>query len=82
MEDIRQAYAAHVDADPVHEVGLGARAQPAVIPNQDLRCSSDGNSHFDCRVRVIFETSSERRSQDQLVHVRREGGTWIIDSVN
>lgn len=81
-EEIRAAYAAHVREDPVHEVGLRAKAAPAVIPNQEPRCTSDGNGHFDCRIRVIFETTSEPRSQDQLIHIRSEGGTWVIDSIN
>lgn len=81
-DEIRRAYAAHVRMDPVHEVGLEAKNPPVVIPNQEPRCTSDGNAHFDCRIRVIFETRSGPRSQEQVVHVRSANGGWAIDSVN
>ena len=81
-EEIRDAYARHVRDDPVHEVGLKARQAPIVIPQQEPVCSSDGNAHFDCRIRVIFETQAGPRSQEQSVHIRHEGGRWIMDSVN
>lgn len=80
--DIRQAYAAHMERDPVHEVGLRAKAAPVAIPQQEPNCRSDGNAHFDCRIRVIYETSAGRRSEEQLIHIRRENGTWLIDSIN
>jgi hypothetical protein len=81
-DEIRDAYAAHLKADPVHEVGMRANTSPAVIPQQEPACSSDGNAHFDCRIRVIYETSAGRHSQEQMVHVRRSGGSWVVDSVN
>ena len=81
-EDIRRAYAEHVEADRVHERGLQAKQAPLVIPQQEPNCSRDGRTHFDCRIRVIFETEAGPHSEEQNVHVRREGGTWIIDSVN
>lgn len=81
-DQIRTAYAAHLAADPVHKEGLRANEAPAVIPQQEPACRSDGNGHFDCRIRVVFETSSSRRSQEQMIHIRRENGAWIIDSVN
>lgn len=82
IEDIRDAYTAHVQADLVHEKGLGASEAPLVIPNQEPACTSDGGGHFDCRVRVIFETPQGRHSQEQKVHVRRDQGSWTIDSMN
>lgn len=81
-EDIRQAYAAHVERDPVHGAGLKAVEAPAVIPYQEPRCSSDGNYHFDCRITVIFETRAGRHSQEQVIHIRRTDGAWHIDSIN
>lgn len=81
-EDIRSAYAAHMRRDPVHEIGLSAQAPPAVIPNQSPICTSDGGSHFDCRIRVIFETKGRKRSDEEKVHIRRDGESWIIDSLN
>lgn len=81
-EEIRQAYADHVQRDRVHEVGLQAKQAPLVIPQQQPLCTHDGKSHFDCRIRVIFETADGPRSEEHDVHVRREGGTWIMDSVN
>lgn len=81
-EEIREAYAAHMRADPVHEIGLKARQTPVVIPSQEPVCSSDGDAHFDCRIRVIYETKQARRSEDQTLHIKREGGTWIIESLD
>lgn len=81
-DDIRRAYAEHVEADRVHERGLQAKQAPLVIPQQEPNCSRDGRTHFDCRIRVIFETAGGPRSEEQNVHVRHEGGAWIIDSVN
>lgn len=81
-EEIRDAYARHVRDDPVHEVGLKARQAPVVIPQQEPACSSDGDTHFDCRIRVIFETDAGRKSEEQRVHIRREGRSWVMDSVN
>ena len=84
-EEIRNAYANHVRGDPLHEVGLDAKAPTVVIPNQEPRCSSDGNGHFDCRIRVIFEAKEanrSQRSQEQNIHIRRDAETWIIDSLN
>lgn len=82
MEEIRSAYAAHMRRDPVHEIGLAAQAPPAVLPNQAPLCTSDGGSHFDCRIKVIFETKGSKRSDEQKIHIRRDGGSWIIDSLN
>lgn len=82
IDEIRNAYTVHVRADRVHEKGLDAYEAPAVIPNQEPACVSDGGGHFDCRVRVIFETSEGRRSEDQMVHIRRDEETWTIDSMN
>ena len=81
-DDIRGAYAKHVEADRVHERGLQAKQAPLVIPQQEPNCSRDGRTHFDCRIRVIFETAAGPRSEEQNVHVRHEDGAWIIDSVN
>lgn len=81
-EELRQAYATHVEADRVHERGLRAKEAPVVIPQQEPNCSRDGTSHFDCRIRVIFETPAGPRSQEQNVHVRRDGASWAIDSIN
>lgn len=81
-DEIRRAYAEHVEADRIHERGLQAKEAPVVIPQQEANCSRDGRTHFDCRIRVIFETAAGPRSQEQNVHIRREGGAWIIDSVN
>ena len=81
-QEIRDAYAKHVTDDPVHEVGLRARQAPVVIPQQEPVCTRDGGTHFDCRIRVIFETEAGPRSQEQRVHIRREAGAWIMDSVN
>lgn len=81
-DDIRRAYAEHVQADRVHEVGLEAKQAPIVIPQQEPNCSRDGRTHFDCRIRVIFETVAGPRSEEHKVHIRREGGSWIADSVN
>ena len=81
-QEIRDAYARHVRADPVHEVGLKARQAPIVIPQQEPVCTPDGNAHFDCRIRVIFETDAGPKSEEQRVHIRREGGSWVMDSVN
>ena len=81
-DDIRRAYAEHVKVDRVHERGLQAKQAPLVIPQQEPNCSRDGRTHFDCRIRVIFETAAGPRSEEQNVHVRHEGGAWIIDSVN
>lgn len=61
---------------------MQANAQPAVIPQQEPICSSDGNGHFDCRIRVIYETRTTRRSEEQMIHIRRTGSGWAIDSVN
>ena len=82
VDDIRAAYTAHVQADRVHEKGLGANEAPLVIPNQEPACTSDSGGHFDCRVRVIFETSQGRQSQEQIVHIRRDEGMWVVDSMN
>lgn len=81
-EDLRQAYAAHVQVDRVHERGLEAKHAPLVIPQQESNCSRDGRTHFDCRIRVIFETPAGHRSEEQNVHIRRDGAAWVIDSVN
>lgn len=81
-DDIRRAYAIHVENDPVHERGLRAKRAPAVIPRQDPDCTRDGWSHFDCRIRVIFETPTAPRSQEQTIHIRRDRGAWVIDSAN
>lgn len=67
--------------DPVHERGMYARRAPAVLPHQLADCSADGNGHFDCRVRVIFETAAGRRSVRQFVHIRRARETWVIESI-
>lgn len=80
--DIRQAYAAHMERDPVHGVGLRAKAAPVAIPQQDPDCRSDGGAHFDCRIRVIYETRAGPRSEEQVIHIRRENGSWLIDSIN
>ncbi len=82
IDDIRNAYTAHVRADRVHEKGLGANEAPLVIPKQEPACSPDGGGHFDCRVRVIFETAQGRQSEEQIVHIRRDGGAWVIESMN
>ena len=82
VEELRTAYATHMRDDPVHEKGLSAKEAPAVIPQQEPRCKSDGNGHFDCRIRVIYETEGSRHSKEQAIHVRREGGGWIIDSID
>lgn len=82
MADVRSAYAQHVEQDPVHEVGLKAKEPPAVIPNQEPECSSDGSGHFDCRIRVIYETKAARRSEEQTIHIRRADGGWVIDSLD
>ena len=58
-DEIRRAYAEHVEADRVHERGLQAKEAPVVIPQQEASCSRDGRTHFDCRIRVIFETDAE-----------------------
>lgn len=81
-EELRQAYAEHVEADRVHERGLEAKQAPVVIPQQEATCSRDGRTHFDCRIRVIFETPAGPRSEEQNVHVRRDGVSWAIDSIN
>ena len=81
-DDIRRAYAEHVEADRVHELGLQAKQAPLVIPQQDANCRRDGTAHFDCRIRVIFETAEGPRSEEHAVHIRSEGGSWIVDSVN
>ena len=81
-QEIREAYADHVRSDRVHEVGLRAKQAPVMIPQQEPRCSHDGSTHYDCRIRVIFETAGGPRSEEQSVHIRHEGGAWIIDSVN
>lgn len=84
-EEIRKAYAAHVGGDPAHAAGLAAKAPPVVIPNQEPKCTPDGNGHFDCRIRVIFEAKDSKRSQrsqEHNLHIRRDAGTWIIDSLN
>jgi hypothetical protein len=81
-DEIRRAYSEHVEADRVHERGLQAKEAPVVIPQQEANCSRDGRTHFDCRIRVIFETAAGARSQEQNVHIRREADAWIIDSVN
>ena len=82
VENLRQAYAAHVEEDRVHKTGLQAQEAPVVIPNQQPNCTRDGGAHFDCRIRVIFETEGRKRSQEQVVHIKREGGAWIIDSLD
>lgn len=82
IDDIRNAYTAHVRADRVHEKGLGANQAPLVIPNQEPVCTSDGGGHFDCRVRVIFETRDGRRSQEQMVHIRSDERAWVVESMN
>ncbi len=61
---------------------MRARAQPVVIPNQEPDCSSDGNGHFDCRIRVIYESPAGPASQQQTIHIRRTADSWIIDSLN
>lgn len=81
-EDIRQAYADHVRRDPVHERGLQAKEAPMAIPQQRPSCTRDGRTHFDCRIRVIFETQAGRESQEQQIHIRRERDSWVIDSIN
>lgn len=81
-DDLRRAYAEHMEADRVHERGLQAKQAPLVIPQQEPNCSRDGRTHFDCRIRVIFETAAGPHSEEQNVHVRFEGGAWIIDSIN
>ena len=81
-DEIRRAYAAHLISDPVHERGLEANQPPAVIPNQDPICIRDSNSHFDCRIKVIFETGRKLRSEEQTIHIQRETGRWVIDSLN
>lgn len=81
-EEIHHAYAEHVHADRAHELGLQAKQAPVVVPQQEPRCTADGNAHFDCRIRVIFETDAGPRSQEQQVHIRRESGRWVIDSIN
>lgn len=71
--------------DPAHAAGLAAKAPPVVIPNQEPRCTPDGNGHFDCRIRVIFEAKDSKRSQrsqEHNLHIKRDAGTWIIDSLN
>jgi hypothetical protein len=80
--ELRQAYADHVESDRVHERGMEAKQAPVVIPQQEPSCSRDGWAHFDCRLRVIFETPAGRRSEEQNVHVRRHGDSWVIDSIN
>ena len=80
--DIRQAYAAHMERDPVHGVGLRAKAAPVAMPQQEPDCRSDGDAHFDCRIRVIYETRAGRRSEEQVIHIRRANGSWLIDSIN
>ena len=82
VEELRTAYATHMRGDPVHEKGLSAKEAPVVIPQQEPRCKSDGSGHFDCRIRVIYETDGDRHSKEQAIHVRREGGGWIIDSID
>lgn len=67
-EELRQAYAAHVQVDRVHERGLEAKHAPLVIPQQEPNC--------------IFETPAGHRSEEQNVHIRRDGAAWVIDSVN
>lgn len=81
-DDIRRAYAEHVRLDRVHERGLEAKQAPLVIPQQEPICSRDGRTHFDCRIRVIFETTAGPRSEEHNIHIRLESGSWIADSVN
>lgn len=82
VEEIREAYAAHMRRDPVHERGLRAKDAPAVIPQQEPQCTPDGRTHFDCRIRVVFETPAGRHSQEQAVHIKLERGTWSVESIN
>ena len=83
VTDIRNAYAQHLQHDPVHEIGLKAKAPPLVIPSQEPNCVPDGTQHFDCRIKVIYENTEGPRSQEQRIHIRRaDSNTWIIDSLN
>lgn len=84
-DDIRAAYAAHLKGDPAHAVGLAAKSPPAVIPNQQPRCASDGNGHFDCEISVFYELDGggrNKRSARHALHIRKVGPVWVIDSLN
>lgn len=84
-DEIRSAYAAHVAADPAHAVGLAARSPLAVIPNQQPACTPDGNSHFDCEIDVFYDVGGgnrDRRSARHAFHIRKDGSSWVIESLN
>ena len=82
VEEIRIAYATHMQRDRVHERGLRAKQTPVVIPQQDPQCTADGNAHFDCRIRIFFENPAGRRSEEQHIHIRRVAEGWAIDSID
>lgn len=84
-EEIRTAYAAHLAADPAHAAGLAAKSPPAVIPNQQPSCASDGNGHFDCEISVFYELNEggrNKRSARHTLHIRKVGAMWVIESLN
>lgn len=72
-------------ADPGHTVGLAAKAPPAVIPNQQPNCTSDGNAHYDCQISVFYELDAigrSRRTARHTLHIRKAGAGWVIESLN
>lgn len=84
-DEIRTAYAAHVAADPAHVAGLAAKSPPAVIPNQQPACTPDGNRHFDCEINVFYDVGNEnrdKRSARHALHIRKNGSSWVIESLN